>query len=542
MRVLALASVLLFALRAYADASAGGLYPPGLAPLINRANVLLSSGQFNDAAKLYSEAIDQSPADYLLYWKRATAYYSLNRYTSALDDFDKVLSLTSNTFDNAHLMKARIFAKEGKFAEARDEVEKYQKRNKSDQGAAELLAEIALAEKHAKKARTEHKAQLWTACAEDASAALRTAGYSTEIRSLRAECALAAEDIEGAVADMTRLSHLLPPSTDLFVRIFRLSYFFLPPSPMPSNTLKQCLYQDPDSKLCGKLHKLAKQLDKAFTKLDELLEAGNWRAVIKLLTESGKNNDLMNKFDAAINEHAQREMLLPPKLEEGPSKHEQPIPLPDPMYFSPRRQTLVRSLCRAYTKTGQNKKAEPWCEQLLGMSGCSEDVDGLVGRGEALLSKEEYQEAIRVFEKAFEASGRSDRDIHQRMQKAQKLLKQSKQKDYYKILGVPRDADDRTIKKAFRQAAKSAHPDKGGSEAKMAALNEAYETLSNPELRARFDAGDDPNDPQGSQQHPFTGYGGGGHPFAQFFQQGGFPGGGHFGGPGGGSFQFHFGH
>ena len=35
------------------------------------------------------------------------------------------------------------------------------------------------------------------------------------------------------------------------------------------------------------------------------------------------------------------------------------------------------------------------------------------------------------------------------MQKAQKLLKQSKQKDYYKILGVPRDADDRTIKKAL---------------------------------------------------------------------------------------------
>ena len=86
-----------------------------------------------------------------------------------------------------------------------------------------------------------------------------------------------------------------------------------------------------------------------------------------------------------------------------------------------------------------------------------------------------------------------------------------------------------------------AHPDKGGSEAKMAAVNEAYEVLSNPELRQRFDNGDDPNDPTAQQGgNPFQGGFPGG--FAQFFQQGGFPGGGHFGGPGGGSFQFHFGH
>ena len=38
--------------------------------------------------------------------------------------------------------------------------------------------------------------------------------------------------------------------------------------------------------------------------------------------------------------------------------------------------------------------------------------------------------------------------IPQRLTKAQKLLKQSKQKDYYKVLGVARDADTRTIKKA----------------------------------------------------------------------------------------------
>lgn len=36
-----------------------------------------------------------------------------------------------------------------------------------------------------------------------------------------------------------------------------------------------------------------------------------------------------------------------------------------------------------------------------------------------------------------------------RMQKAQRLLKVSKQKDYYKVLGVSRDADERTIKRAL---------------------------------------------------------------------------------------------
>ena len=91
-----------------------------------------------------------------------------------------------------------------------------------------------------------------------------------------------------------------------------------------------------------------------------------------------------------------------------------------------------------------------------------------------------------------------------------------------------------------RKAAKHAHPDKGGSEAKMATLNEAYEVLSSPELRARFDAGDDPNDPMSQQGgHPFAS-GFGGHPFASFFQQNG--GGQGFPGGQGGPFQFHFSH
>ena len=63
----------------------------------------------------------------------------------------------------------------------------------------------------------------------------------------------------------------------------------------------------------------------------------------------------------------------------------------------------------------------------------------------------------------------------------------------------------------------------------MATVNEAYEVLSDPELRARFDNGDDPNDPRGGAGPG----GGGGNPFAHFFQQSG--GGGPFGFQGGGT-------
>jgi DnaJ family protein C protein 3 len=51
-------SFLLIILPALANPSAGSaLYPPGLQPLINHANALLSAGTFHDAAKAYSEAI-----------------------------------------------------------------------------------------------------------------------------------------------------------------------------------------------------------------------------------------------------------------------------------------------------------------------------------------------------------------------------------------------------------------------------------------------------------------------------------------------------
>lgn len=64
-------------------------------------------------------------------------------------------------------------------------------------------------------------------------------------------------------------------------------------------------------------------------------------------------------------------------------------------------------------------------------------------------------------------------------------------KDYYQILGVPRSADEKEIKKAFRKLAQQYHPDKNpgdaAAEQKFKEINEAYTVLSDADKRAKYD-------------------------------------------------------
>ncbi len=59
--------------------------------------------------------------------------------------------------------------------------------------------------------------------------------------------------------------------------------------------------------------------------------------------------------------------------------------------------------------------------------------------------------------------------------------------DFYKVLGVKRDASKADIKRAYRKLAQEHHPDKGGDEKKFKKANEAYEVLSDDQKRAHYD-------------------------------------------------------
>jgi len=85
---------------------------------------------------------------------------------------------------------------------------------------------------------------------------------------------------------------------------------------------------------------------------------------------------------------------------------------------------------------------------------------------------------------------------------------------YYDILGVPKNASDDDIKRAYRKLALKHHPDKsGGDDTKFQEIQMAYETLSDPERKSRYD------NPNVFPEHTTHGF-----PFEFFFgQQPGFP-------------------
>ncbi|MGH0126988.1 UNVERIFIED_CONTAM: hypothetical protein FKN15_012301 [Acipenser sinensis] len=118
------------------------------------------------------------------------------------------------------------------------------------------------------------------------------------------------------------------------------------------------------------------------------------------------------------------------------------------------------------------------------------NVNVLKDRAEAYLLDEQYHEAVRDYETAQEHN-ESDPQVKEGLERAQRLLKQSQKRDYYKILGVKRNAQKKEIIKAYRKQAQQWHPDnfqdeeeKKKAEQKFIDIASAKEVLTDPEDNA----------------------------------------------------------
>ncbi|MDT4924485.1 MAG: molecular chaperone DnaJ [Pseudonocardiales bacterium] len=101
-------------------------------------------------------------------------------------------------------------------------------------------------------------------------------------------------------------------------------------------------------------------------------------------------------------------------------------------------------------------------------------------------------------------------------------------RDYYRMLGVRKDATPEELKRAYRKLARELHPDvnpDAAAQDRFKAVTTAYEVLSDPEKRRIVDLGGDPlsQSAAGAGGSPFGGFGGFGDVFEAFFGGGGGP-------------------
>lgn len=169
--------------------------------------------------------------------------------------------------------------------------------------------------------------------------------------------------------------------------------YFLLNSPTATTHIKQCLFYDPDSKPCKKIHKLLRSLNKDTTKARNFVEGSSWRQAIQVLDGA---EGLLNRFEKALNEATDDGYLAPQFRAKEKSQS---------------RLELYALACKAAVGAGELKKDKgmKWCEETLVMD--PENVDALVGKGERLLKEEKWDEAVRALEGAFEKSGRSSQDV-----------------------------------------------------------------------------------------------------------------------------------
>ncbi|XP_044033557.1 dnaJ homolog subfamily C member 7-like isoform X2 [Siniperca chuatsi] len=128
-------------------------------------------------------------------------------------------------------------------------------------------------------------------------------------------------------------------------------------------------------------------------------------------------------------------------------------------------------------------------------------IKAYLRRAQCYMNTEQYEEAVRDYEKVYQTEKTSD---HKHLLKTAQLeLKKSKRKDYYKVLGIGKNATEDEIKKAYRKRALMHHPDRHSAatpevqkeeEKKFKEVGEAFTVLSDPKKKIRYDNGHDLDD------------------------------------------------
>ena len=456
--------------------------------------VALSERRYEEAARYYQQAIDLEPDVAANHYKLFKVRNRQRKLGEALRDLTRALELDDANVEYRK-QKARLLVSLGQCDMAVQDYAALQAQAAQSSGGSvavdwdEAQREALQCSREVDAAQRAYADGNWKAAVQYFSAALGHMEQASDLLFMKSQAEYNAGDYYGTVSDTGKILKAHSNHIEAY-QLRGEAYFRLGEHDTAVTHFREGLKLDPEHKGCKAGHKAVKALQKKEKRANDALGAGN-------------HEEAIGHWDAAI------------RL--------------DPTHTAFIRPTLL-NIAKSYSALGKHKEAIDTANKHMEMG---ETLDGLFALGDAHTAAENFQDAVNTFRKAmeFEPNDRQ-KECQQRLQKAEIALKQSKEKNYYKILGVPRTAPSKDIKKAYRDLALRWHPDKVDQEEKEEAekkfqdISEAYEVLSDKEMREKYDRGEPVFENQGGgHSHNPHGH----QQFFRQFQHGGGGGGGHGG-------------
>lgn len=209
----------------------------------------------------------------------------------------------------------------------------------------------------------------------------------------------------------SRVSYLNPSDKDLLLELSALNFFSLYEADKALSQVKQCLHSDPEDRACKKQFRLIKSIEKEIQKAIANKEQQRYATALNGLvgTTKGIVNEIEAPYLKLVNDL--KVSNLPKKL----------------------HLKIYSLACELSAVQKEIEKAEKWCSVTLELD--ENNTQALKQLGEMKLNANDFEDAVRYLERAFDSTGKQDHQIRQLLVRAQQLLKQSKKRDYYKILG-----------------------------------------------------------------------------------------------------------
>jgi DnaJ family protein C protein 3 len=487
--------------------------------LLREGDKLLIQGRssYPDAAAKYTAALKLAPHSPKVAFRRADLFYMMRRWDECLEDI--ATTLEGDPWHKKALERhAAILSSTGRLTEAAASYEKLgtayanagnAKKASEFHGKARQAAELGaqldtLSARVTSDLPMEERIAAARHCVHVLSSIVKDfASDSIPLQLRKAECAVLARH-QMAASEALKYVLTREPQNLKAIAINARSLHQLGSIEGAKNEVRRCLGLDPEAAGCIAVHKQLKHHGKVTSSIEAHVKQSKWNEVIK-------------EVDAYLGENAD-----PPNLEQ-----------------------LWRWKCEGYLHERDVAKGLKACETAIDIESGNENNPQLaelyLKRADLYILDDDFDAAQKELDKAkaVQPEGSAVREFQQKLEK---LKAAAARKDYYKILGVPRSANDKDIRRAYKKLALKLHPDKLRSEDMTDAdrekannrfrdINEAKEVLLDTEKRKRFDNGEDVTKPPGQE--------GGFHHGSHFHFQGGFPGGGFPGGfPGGFNFQF----